>query len=204
MARKRRSCPAGLTFHLCNRSAGGITLFQTPFDYVQVLEVFREALKKFPVSVFAYCIMPNHWHLLAQAQEPRSISRFMHWFGTTHAARWRSSHNSTGQGAVYQNRFRSHLVEGATAFLKTAAYIERNPLTSELVREVTAWPWGSAGPRQTIPLKAWPAPKPKNWIRSLAHPHDAEVLRQIRHATVSATPFRDHCLAETSETNIPT
>ncbi|NCW28440.1 MAG: hypothetical protein EBV83_09140 [Verrucomicrobia bacterium] len=131
MARKRRNCPTGVTFHLCNRSAGSLPLFQTALDYLQWGQVLREAQGRFPVSIFAYCVMPNHWHLLAQPQKPKSISRFMHWFGTTHAARYRKSHATVGHGAVYQNRFRSHAVEGPQAFLKTAAYIERNALSAD-------------------------------------------------------------------------
>ena len=190
MPRKRRSCPTGVVFHLCNRSAGQIPLFQTPYDYFQVLDVFREALEKFPVSIFAYCIMPNHWHLLGQAHQTKAMSRFMHWFGTTHAARWRKSHDAVGRGAVYQNRFRSHPVEGANAFLKTAAYIERNALAANLVFEASAWPWGSAASHHHLPVETWPIPKPGHWHRLLRKPLEAEIMNQIRRAELSSQPLR--------------
>lgn len=190
MARKRRSCSGGPVFHLCNRAAGQLTLFQSPFDYNQVLKVFYEALEKFPVSVFAFCIMPNHWHLLCQTREPGILSRFMHWFGTTHAKRWRISHESVGRGAVYQNRFRSHPVEGSMAFLKTAAYIERNAIAAGLVREAAAWPWGSACPDTDFPLAPWPLPKPPAWKQFLAKSLDEEIRQQIRYAQLSCQPFR--------------
>ena len=190
MPRKRRSCPAGVVFHLCNRSAGQIPLFQTPYDYFQILDVFREALEKFPVSIFGYCIMPNHWHLLIKARQPKAVSRFMHWFGTTHATRWRKSHDAVGRGAVYQNRFRSHPVEGPDAFLKTAAYIERNALAAKLVSEASAWPWGSASINPYLPLEPWPVPRPNHWHRLLAKPLDAEIINQIRRAELSSLPLR--------------
>ena len=190
MARKGRSCSAGPVVHVCNRAAGQLTLFQSIFEYTQILTVFREALEKFPVSVFAFCIMPNHWHLLCRAGEPDILSRFMHWFGTTHAKRWRISHESTGRGAVYQNRFRSHPVEGSIAFLKTAAYIERNALVAGLVREASTWPWGSACPDTDFPLAQWPLPKPPGWRQFLAKPLDEESLREIRYAQLSCQPFR--------------
>lgn len=200
MPRKHRSCPAGTIFHLCNRSAGKIPLFQTPYDYFQILDVFREALEKFPVSIFAYCIMPNHWHLLGLSHQPKAISRFMHWFGTTHAARWRRSHDTVGRGAVYQNRFRSHRVEGTEAFLKAAAYIERNALAAKLVSKASAWPWSSATSTLHLPLEAWPIQKPESWERLLAKPLNDEILRQIRYAELSSLPLR---IFPTKEEGLP-
>ena len=190
MARKRRNCPTGVTFHLCNRSAGSLPLFQTALDYLQWGQVLREAQGRFPVSIFAYCVMPNHWHLLAQPQKPKSISRFMHWFGTTHAARYRKSHATVGHGAVYQNRFRSHAVEGPQAFLKTAAYIERNALSAGLVSKAPAWPWSSAANSMRLPLDPWPYPKPQKWQQLLAIPIDKEAVLKIRWAEVSAQTFQ--------------
>lgn len=192
MARKRRSCSTSQFVHLCNRAAGqlSLSLFQSFFDYNQILTVFREALEKYPVSVFAFCIMPNHWHMLCRIREPGVLSRFMHWFGTTHAKRWRTSHENVGQGTVYQNRFRSHPVEGSVAFLKTAAYIERNALVAGLVHEATAWPWSSACTTTNFPLTPWPLAKPPAWKQILTHPLDEETLRQLRYARLSCQPFR--------------
>lgn len=192
MARKLRSCPPGKFFHLCNRSAGHLTLFQNHADYLQVLRVLREAMEKFPVAIFAYSIMPNHWHLLAQARRPLAISQFLHWFGTTHAKRWRGSRESLGRGAVYQNRFRSHGVEGPIAFIRTAAYIERNALAAGLVPKASDWPWCSAGSRRDLILQAWPYPKPTRWRDHLAQPLQGETLRNIRYALRSSLTFEVH------------
>ncbi|NBS14274.1 MAG: hypothetical protein EBT57_05625 [Verrucomicrobia bacterium] len=189
MARKRRGCPPGEIFHLCNRAAGGLTLFQNSFDYLQFTQVVREALQKFPVCLYAYCVMPNHWHFLVQARKPGAISRFMHWFGTTHAARYRKSQGTTGRGAVYQNRFRSHPVNGSCAFFKTAAYIERNAASAGLVQEAAAWPWTSAKSPPSLPLTTWHYPKPKNWLRFLADPIDPATLRQLLQSEISGQAF---------------
>lgn len=189
MARKRRSCPPETVLHLCNRAAGQITIFQNPYDYMQVLQVLGEALEKFPISLYAFCIMPNHWHLLLQASKPKAVSRFMHWFGTTHTTRYRKSHETVGRGALYQNRFRSHPVHGAAAFIKTAAYIEQNALTAGLVSKVSAWRWGSAFQKPALPLTPWPIPKPTDWKQLTREPLDGETLQRLRFATRSSTRF---------------
>lgn len=193
MARKRRSCPAGQIFHLCNRATHGVTLFENPFDYLQVLRVIQEALEKFPVLLYAYCIMPNHWHLLVQPRIPGAISRFMHWFGTTHAARYRKSHETSGQGAVYQNRFRSHPVQGSQAFFKTVAYIERNAWAAGLAPSAPSWPWSSISSHAVLRVDPWPFPKPRRWIQRVAEPLQGAILRQIHHSEISANPL-ETCL----------
>ena len=190
MARKPRSQIVGPIVHLCNRAAGGITLFQSCHEYHQVLKVFSQALEKFPVFVYAYCIMPNHWHLLCRARNTAIVSQFMHWFGTTHAARWRHSHETVGRGALYQNRFRSHGVEGAAAFLKTAAYIERNALAAGLTRNPSSWPWTSASNPTNLALAPWPVAKPPHWQKFLANPLDNETIREIRWSQLSGQIFQ--------------
>ena len=119
MARKLRHCPKGGIFHLCNRAVLKSKMFFSEQEYREIELVLREALAKFPVSIFAYCIMPNHWHLLGRANEEKAISRFMHWFGTTQSKRWRTANETIGLGAVFQNRFRSHAVVGKTLSSKS-------------------------------------------------------------------------------------
>ena len=191
MARKLRHCPKGSVFHLCNRAVMKTQMFFTDQEYQEVELVFREALQKFPVSIFAYCIMPNHWHLLGRAEEEKAISRFMHWFGTTQSKRWRTANETIGLGSVFQNRFRSHAVVGQKSFLKVAHYIERNPVASNLCKHPKEWSWSSANPQARLPLSEWPTPKPADWPARLNRPTNKETLKQIRVAKLSSRPFAD-------------
>lgn len=191
MARKLRHCPKGGVFHLCNRAVLKTKMFFSEQEYQEIELVLREALAKFPVSIFAYCIMPNHWHLLGRANEEKAISRFMHWFGTTQSKRWRTANETIGLGAVFQNRFRSHAVVGQNSFLKVAHYIERNPVASNLCKHPEEWSWSSANPQARLPLSKWPTPKPADWPARLNRPTNKETLKQIRVAKLSSRPFAD-------------
>ncbi|NBS06475.1 MAG: hypothetical protein EBS69_03545 [Verrucomicrobia bacterium] len=134
MPRKPRHCPPGQVVHVCNRAVNRSQMFFCEFDYREVIKVLAEAIQKYPVDLFAYCLMPNHWHLLLRGRKTHAISKMLHWFSTKQSVRWRKMTQTTGAGAVYQNRFRSHLVIGGDAFLAVARYIERNPVSANLIR----------------------------------------------------------------------
>ena len=189
MPRKPRHCPPGEIVHVCNRAAQRSQMFFHEFDYQQVIQVLSEALKKYPVDLFAYCLMPNHWHLLLRARKPMAISKMLHWFSSKQAVRWRKINQTIGYGAVYQNRFRSHLVVGGPAFLIVARYIERNPVSANLCKSALAWRWSSASPENQIPIDPWPVPKPKAWEKYLEQKIDDETLRQITMAKSLSEPF---------------
>lgn len=189
MPRKPRQCPPGEIIHVCNRAVQRSQMFFHEFDYGQVIQVLSQALEKYPVDLFAYCLMPNHWHLLLRAREPLAISKMLHWFSSKQAIRWRKMNQTSGYGAVYQNRFRSHLVVGASAFLIVARYIERNPVSANLCENAADWHWSSAHPKNHLLLQPWPITKPKNWERYLQQKIDDETLRQITMAKKLGEPF---------------
>jgi len=174
-------CP-GKVFHICNRSAGQLTLFSDEYEYHLFERTFVEMLELYPLQVFAYCLMPNHWHLLVQSESPNLLSQALHWLETTHAIRWRKTTESTGRGAVYQSRFRAHSVCKNEAFLKVAHYIERNPVAAFLCRTAEDWRWSSAYPKKpaTIKITDWPLPRPRNWSQILKIPLTKDWLAKIR------------------------
>ena len=65
MPRSARRAPAGFIFHCLNRGVGRRTLFAKDGDYAAFERVLTEALAAEPgVGLLAYCLMPNHWHLV--------------------------------------------------------------------------------------------------------------------------------------------
>lgn len=189
MPRKTRQCPPGQIIHVCNRAAQQTQMFFNEFDYRQVIKALREAIAKHPVDLFAFCLMPNHWHLLLRAKKPMAISKMLHWFSTTQSIRWRRINHTSGYGAVYQNRFRSHPVCGGAAFLMVTRYIERNPVSANLCRTASDWQWSSASQQNQIPIHPWPVPKPKEWSKFLDQQIDKETLRQLQVAKRFNEPF---------------
>ena len=145
MARKRRCILPGAYYHVCNRATEKRVLFQTPADFDLWVKTLREALEIFPLKIHAFCVMPNHWHMLASSPSGPGFTKAMQWLGATHAIRWRKRADSVGKGAVYQSRYRCHRVKPNQVFWIVARYIERNPVRAGLAEFPYSWVWSSAG-----------------------------------------------------------
>lgn len=164
-------------------------------DYEAFERVLVKATERFNVALFAYCLMPNHWHLLMRTHDDRALSRCMHWLTTTHARRWQTARGLDGLGAVYQGRFKAIPIGGETHFLWVCRYIERNALRASLVQQAEDWPWSSLCHRHAVSkpswLSEWPLAKPVNWVAHVNGPQTDGELEAFRKAMMTGNPFGD-------------
>lgn len=193
MPRRARERTAGMVFHVLNRSAKRTVLFEKPFEYRAFVTLLEKAVTRSPIALFAYCIMPNHWHLVLAPKTDGAVSGFMHWLTTTHARRWQDGHGLTGLGAVYQGRFKAIPIRDDRHFLWICRYVERNPLRASLVSRAEDWQWSSLrGHRERSEwLAEWPVARPSEWDAHVNLPQTQAELDAIRHSIRSGVPFGD-------------
>jgi putative transposase len=193
MPRRVRERTAGLVFHVLNRAAKRAVLFEKPFDYAAFVGLLEKAVARSNVALFAYCVMPNHWHLVLAPKADGAVSSFMHWLTTTHARRWQNSHGLSGLGAVYQGRYKAIPIRNDHHFLWVCRYVERNPLRASLVTRAEDWTWSSLSGRHERPawLADWPVTQPSPWIAHVNAPQTQSELNAFRHALRNGTPFGD-------------
>jgi putative transposase len=193
MPRRARERTAGLVFHVLNRAAKRTVLFQSPSDYAAFLRLLEKAVTRSNVALFAYCVMPNHWHLVLAPRADGAVSGFMHWLTMTHARRWQDTRGLTGLGAVYQGRFKAIPIRSDHHFLWVCRYVERNPLRASLVTRAEDWQWSSLGgmhePRGC--LAEWPVARPPAWTNQVNMPQTETELAIFRCAIRRGIPFGD-------------
>ncbi len=143
MPRARRICPANVVFHVINRANDRRRLFSQPDDYNEFLGLLETAAERVPVRICAFCLMPNHWHLVLLPTTKGDISCFMHWVSGVHAMRVRRRWNAVGSGHVYQDRFKSLPVETGVYYYNVMKYVEANALRANLVARAEDWQWSS-------------------------------------------------------------
>ena len=143
MARTKRFTLANYVYHVLNRGAKKALLFAQPSDYRAFQELLLTAKQRVPMRILAYCLMPNHWHLLLWPFGDGDLSRFMRWLTVTHASRWARAHECVGDGAVYQSRFKSIPIECGSHLFWAWRYVERNALRANLVSKAEDWRWCS-------------------------------------------------------------
>ncbi len=180
--------------HVVNRGVRRGRLFFDDADYAAFERVLVQALRKVPTRLLAFCLMPNHWHLVIWVRADE-LPRFMHWLTMMHARRWHRAHGSQGTGHVYQNRYYAVPVQGDNHLLAVLRYVERNALRAGLVACAEGWRWGSLWHRchssATVPLDPWPVGLPDDWVAHVNEPQTHSELTAIRNAVRRAAPLGD-------------
>ena len=195
MPRRPRRALDGLIFHVLNRGVRRALVFRTAQDYGAFESVLAESVERTGMSMFAYCLMPNHWHLVVSPNGSDHLSQFMHWLTLTHTQRWHACHGTLGSGPLYQGRYKSFPIQSDAHFLTVCRYVERNPARAQLVETAQDWPWSSLARRcenrDTCWLEAWPIPQPAAWL-DLVNETDANAeLAGVRTAVQKGAPFGD-------------
>ena len=130
-----------MIYHVLNRGNGRLRLFHTEDDYDDFEQVLMEGLKRYPVALLTYCLMPNHWHLVVRPRTDVALGRLMGWVGVTHVRRHHEQYHRRGTGHLYQGRFKSFPVAEDKYFLTLCRYVEANAVRGKLVESAQQWRW---------------------------------------------------------------
>jgi putative transposase len=180
--------------HVLNRGNGRMRLFHKAADYDAFANLLADAAERVPgVHLLAYCLMPNHWHLILRPGADGDLSAYMRWLSNTHVRRWRQHWHSVGQGHVYQGRFKAFPVQEDHHYLTLLRYVEANPLRAKLVRRAERWRWSSLSAPQApdgrMLLSDSPIPRPRNWVNIVNEPLEPEALAAARESVKRGRPF---------------
>ena len=193
MPRATRFTKANYVYHVLNRGAKKGVLFGDAADYSTFERLLRDARTRVPMRVLAYCLMPNHWHLLLWPWHDGDLSRFVKWLATTHACRWARDHECVGNGAVYQSRFKSIPIEKGPHLFWTWRYVERNALRAGIVSKAEDWQWCSLRRRMETAPTHWldngPLALPHNWVEIVNMPQTNAEIESFRKRVQKGRPF---------------
>ncbi|MCA1684605.1 MAG: transposase [Planctomycetia bacterium] len=197
MSRPPRAAEGGLVYHALNRANARLAIFDDAGDYDAFLRVLGEAGDRHRMRLLAYCVMPNHFHLVLWPRLDGDLSHFMRWLTMTHTQRWHAHRHSAGTGHLYQGRFKSFPVQDDGHLMTVCRYVERNALCAGLAPRAEDWPWGSlrghvASPPPTGPaLSPWPVDRPADWVEWVNTPLSPSEEEAVRRAVRRGQPFGD-------------
>ncbi len=193
MPRTARIVVPGTPHHIIQRGNRRQRTFFSNADYSGYLHIAAEAFGSASVSVWSYCLMPNHVHLIAVPPDERALADAV---GATHLKYARMINQREGwTGSIWQGRFRSFPMDDAY-FINCAKYVGLNPVRAGLVMRATDWPWssvrahlyGKADPLVAVePLHARVGAE---MISFFDEDVETAVLGDIRQAAVRGTPLR--------------
>ncbi len=195
MPRQSRVDEAGSIYHVLNRGNCRQQIFFKDDDYDAFLRVLAEGLEKYPVDVFSFALMPNHWHLVVRPNKDGQMGRLFRWVGGTHTLRHHGHYKTRGFGHLYQSRFKSFPVQDDSHFYTVCRYVERNPLRAKLVTSAKLWKHGSlfrwnqtSEPKPAL-LTPWPIRRLPNWNDRVDEPLSKQELDALRTSVERGRPF---------------
>jgi len=176
-----------------SRAVGRATVSHKDGDYAAFERVLRQAKDTAPTRLLAYCLMPNHFHLVLWPQQDGELSDFLHWLTLTHTMRWHAHYHSSGTGPLYQGRFKCFPVQEDDHLFIVCRYVEGNPLRAHLVLRAEGWPWSSLARRVQGRgldlLDGWPLPLPLGWLEHVNGVETAGELEALRRSVRRGSPF---------------
>lgn len=195
MGRSPRAADGGWVYHVLNRANARLPIFEKPADYDAFERILAEAVDRYQPRLLAYCLMPNHWHLLLWPEEDGLLSRFVGWVTLTHTQRWHAHRKSAGSGHLYQGRFKSFPIQQDEHFYTVCRYVERNALRAGLTESAQDWRWSSLWRMSQKDsaacelLSTWPVPRPADWPRFVNRPQTEGELEAVRKSIARGIPF---------------
>ena len=140
MPRSPRVQVAGGIFHLTARGNRRQPVFADAEDHLRFLWLLDALGQRRGWLGYAYCLMPNHYHLVLETPEA-DLSVGMHWLNFRYAQAYNHRHGLDGH--LFQDRFYSVQVESDWHLLELSRYLALNPVRARLCRQPGEWIWSS-------------------------------------------------------------
>lgn len=146
----------GQIYHIFNRGVNKQDIFINNEDYKRFLTAaihYQEKKEKFTnrvddepgsikeIQIFAYCIMPNHFHFLVRQLEDGGLSSYMHRITNSYAHYMNMKYERVG--ALFQGRYKNVLIENDEQLMHVSRYIHLNPLIANIVFDLSDYKWSS-------------------------------------------------------------
>lgn len=153
MARPLRIEFPGALYHVTSRGNARAPIFMGDPDRRSFLRILGEVVERSRWLCHAYCLMPNHYHLLVETPEA-NLSRGMRQINGVYTQRFNRAHDRVGH--LLQGRFGAVLVERDTHLLELARYVVLNPVRAGLAAQAESYRWSSLPALLGLaPVPAW-------------------------------------------------
>ncbi len=175
MARPLRIAYAGAWYHVMNRGRRAEKIFYDNQDYRMFVDLLKESVEMWNIRISAFCLMPNHVHILLQTPDA-NISRSMRHINGVYTQRFNRKHGCDGQ--LFRGRYKSILVSADSYLLQLVRYIHRNPVKAGIANGLNNYIWSSHKGYISI-AKRWNWLN-KNFIFSLFTENRQEWVKRYR------------------------
>ena len=141
MARQARQFSSTGLYHIVFRGMNKHDIFEEKADYRKMIEIIEKLKEEMEFSIYVYCLMTNHVHILLKEKKTGDITTIMKRLLTKYARWFNIKYQRSG--ALIANRYKSEPIEVDEYFLSVVRYIHQNPLKAGMVDKLQNYEWSS-------------------------------------------------------------
>ena len=160
MARPLRLEFPGALYHVTSRGNRRERIFRNRADHLAWFSEADRACRRFHFLVHAFCLMPNHYHMLIETPEG-NLGQGMRQLNSAYSQYYNRRHDLVGH--VMQGRYKAILVQKEAYLRELARYIVLNPVRASIVGRPEEWDWSSYRFMLGEPAPSWIATE---WLLS--------------------------------------
>ncbi len=128
-------------YHIFNRGALKNFLFETDEQFEHFLYLLRYHGEKCNITILAYCLMGNHFHLVVRVEANGDVSKFIKLVCSRYSARW--NRRLKRSGTIYEGRFKMNHIDTASYLRAVFAYVHLNPVEAGIVKNPIDYKYSS-------------------------------------------------------------
>ena len=140
MTRLPRNEQPDFIYNVLARGVNRVRTFVDEEDYRTYVALLVAVVERCGWRLLAFCLMPNHVHLVIQAPD-LNLGYGMQLLHGKYARHFNDRHGRVGH--LFQDRFKSPVVQTDEALVRLVGYVVANPVKARLVKRAVDWPWGS-------------------------------------------------------------
>jgi putative transposase len=131
----------GAYYHIYNRGCNRENILFDNESYEFLIRKFRKHGYKYGANFIAYCLMPNHYHLLLRQEGDIPLNEFIKKVFNSYSKAINISMNRTG--TLFEGKFKAVAVDNTNYLVHLCRYIHRNPLEAKLVADIEGWKYSN-------------------------------------------------------------
>jgi len=128
-------------YHIISRGNQKQKVFLDEGDFEKYLALLKRYKKKFKFKLLAWCLMPNHVHLILDVNYTAELKKIMQGLNLAYSRWFNKKHNKVGH--LWQGRYKSKMIQKDNYVLNCISYIELNPVRANLKNTPQDYLWSS-------------------------------------------------------------
>jgi len=131
----------GNFYHVYNRGANKQKIFFETDNYLYLLKLLNKNTTKYCLTVIAYCLMPNHYHLLLRVDGEKDLSRCISTTFNSYVQAINKRYDRAS--SLFLERFKAIHIDKEAYLLHLCRYIHLNPINAQLIANLEDWPFSN-------------------------------------------------------------